>query len=232
MAAAPEAELLQDETAQLRAAAAREHSQSPRIRSQTAQKKQSRTLQKFWKPPIASQHRSRSNLKNLQNQSVPVSRKLRKTGKFWTPPIRPQNQRTTPAGWKAKNPPLRFKEAEQTAAVPVTEEEEYLEAESEGAPLSAESGAGYCGSILDGRISGRGHTEQPNGLTAYDGVLHGPENATALVPIIIKDGALCYAGFWKDDRKDGVGVSFRNSDHALHVAPWEEGRPGKFASLF
>ncbi len=122
-----------------------------------------------------------------------------------------------------------LKEAERTAAVPVTEEE-YLEADSEGAPLSAESGAGYCGSILDGRISGRGRTEQPNGLTAYDGdYMDGKRHGFG--SYYYKDGALCYAGFWKDDRKDGVGVSFRNSDHALHVAPWEEGRPGKFASL-
>lgn len=47
-----------------------------------------------------------------------------------------------------------------------------------------------------------------------------------------KDGSLCYAGFWKDDKKDGLGVSFRDSDHAMHIASWQNGQPGGIVSLF
>lgn len=47
-----------------------------------------------------------------------------------------------------------------------------------------------------------------------------------------KNGSLCYAGFWKNDKRDGLGVSFRESDHALHIAKWENGQPGGFISLF
>ena len=47
-----------------------------------------------------------------------------------------------------------------------------------------------------------------------------------------KDGTLCYAGGWKNDKKDGLGVSFRNSDHALHVSNWTDGTPGDHVTLF
>ena len=47
-----------------------------------------------------------------------------------------------------------------------------------------------------------------------------------------KNGNLSYAGSWKQDRKDGLGVSFRGSDHALHIARWEDGKPGDFVTLF
>lgn len=47
-----------------------------------------------------------------------------------------------------------------------------------------------------------------------------------------RNGALSYAGFWKDDKKEGLGVSFRESDHALHIAKWKDGRPESFVTLF
>ena len=229
-AAAPEAELLQDETAQLRAAAAREHSPEPENPKSNCTEKAEPDASEI----LEAAH-SFAAQKPQQSEKSSESEHVRL-------PEAPEDREILDAAHKAaeskdnagKMESEKFaaalKEAERTAAVPVTEEE-YLEADSEGAPLSAESGAGYCGSILDGRISGRGRTEQPNGLTAYDGdYMDGKRHGFG--SYYYKDGALCYAGFWKDDRKDGVGVSFRNSDHALHVAPWEEGRPGKFASLF
>lgn len=47
-----------------------------------------------------------------------------------------------------------------------------------------------------------------------------------------KDGTLCYAGGWKADQKDGLGVSFRNGDHALHISNWQDGTPGEYVTLF
>ena len=46
------------------------------------------------------------------------------------------------------------------------------------------------------------------------------------------DGSLCYSGFWKDDKKHGLGISFRKADHALHVAKWRDNNPVGFISLF
>ncbi len=79
--------------------------------------------------------------------------------------------------------------------------------------------------------TGRGRTEQSNGMTAYEGeYLDGKRDGFG--SYYYKDGSLCYAGFWKNDKRDGLGVSFRESDHALHVSKWENGQPGGFVSLF
>lgn len=91
--------------------------------------------------------------------------------------------------------------------------------------------AGYRGAVVDGQLSGRGRTEQKNGLTAYDGeYVDGKREGFG--SYYYKNGKLCYAGSWKNDQKDGLGVSFRNSDGALHIAKWEENTPGGFVSLF
>lgn len=91
--------------------------------------------------------------------------------------------------------------------------------------------SGYTGDIKDGRITGRGRTEQRNGLTSYEGdYVDGKRHGFGTY--YYKDGNLCYAGSWKDGRRDGLGVSFRDSDHALHVANWKEGQPGGLVTLF
>lgn len=93
------------------------------------------------------------------------------------------------------------------------------------------SGMGYRGTVRDGKITGRGRTEQNNGLTAYEGdYLDGRRDGFG--SYYYKDGSLCYAGFWKGDKRDGLGVSFRDSDHAVHISKWENGQPGTFVSLF
>lgn len=90
---------------------------------------------------------------------------------------------------------------------------------------------GYTGDIKDGRITGRGRTEQRGGLTSYEGdYVDGKRHGFGTY--YYKDGNLCYAGTWKDDRRDGLGVSFRDSDHALHVANWREGQPHGLVTLF
>ena len=97
--------------------------------------------------------------------------------------------------------------------------------------LSTDSAAGFRGTVLEGKISGRGRTEQRSGLTVYDGeYVDGKREGFG--SYYYKDGSLCYAGFWKEDKKDGLGVSFRSSDHALHISNWKDGAPGEFVSLF
>lgn len=90
---------------------------------------------------------------------------------------------------------------------------------------------GYVGDIREGKISGRGRTEQPGGMTSYEGdYLEGKRHGFGTY--YYKDGNLCYAGSWKDDRRDGLGVSFRDEDHALHVANWKDGQPEGLVTLF
>ncbi len=83
-------------------------------------------------------------------------------------------------------------------------------------------------------------TEQENKpLAVFDGTPAEKANAalaqtgeTGFDTRFAPGGSLTFAGFWKDGKKEGLGVSFRESDHALHVARWENGKPGETVSLF
>lgn len=81
------------------------------------------------------------------------------------------------------------------------------------------------------RLSGKSRTEQPGGLTAYEGDYKDGKRQ-GFGSQYYKNGDLSYAGFWNDDKKDGLGASFREGDHALHVSRWVQGRPGQQVSLF
>ncbi len=96
---------------------------------------------------------------------------------------------------------------------------------------TAQHEEGFQNAVISARFSGRGRTEQPNGMTAYDGE-YKEGKRDGFGAYYYKDGKLCYAGSWKDDKKEGLGVSFRNSDGALHIARWEKGEAGGFVSLF
>ncbi len=91
--------------------------------------------------------------------------------------------------------------------------------------------AGYQGDIRDGKATGKGRMIQPGGRTSYEGdYLDGQRHGFGAY--YYKDGSLCYAGFWENDQRNGPGVSFRDSDHAMHVANWKEGQPEGLVSLF
>lgn len=123
------------------------------------------------------------------------------------------------------------KQEKEEASSEKKEEEEAFDGQGEeGASLSSEDGVSYQGSIENGRISGRGRSEQANGMTAYDGEYQdGKRNGFG--SYYYRDGNLCYAGFWKDDKKHGLGVSFRRTDHALHISQWNQGKPEGFTLL-
>lgn len=103
------------------------------------------------------------------------------------------------------------------------QEEEVLPAEQED--------TAYRHMVVNGQLAGRGRTEQPGGLTIYDGEFRDGKRE-GFGSYYYKDGGLCYAGFWKDDKKDGLGVSFRDNDRALHITNWKDGEPGNTVSLF
>ena len=115
--------------------------------------------------------------------------------------------------------PEKGSAAEEPAEVSVSEETPALQETSEQAHYEIQNGqvvsngivsadtAVYRGEYLDGKREGFGSH-------------------------FYKSGALSYAGFWKNDKRDGLGVSFRENDHALHIAKWENGKPGRFVSLY
>lgn len=47
-----------------------------------------------------------------------------------------------------------------------------------------------------------------------------------------RSGAVSYIGDFKDDQREGFGVSFRESDHALHISHWQNGKPQGMATIF
>ena len=77
--------------------------------------------------------------------------------------------------------------------------------------------------VVQGKEAGR--------AAAYDGA-YAQGKRQGFGSAYYQDGALRYAGFWNQGRKEGLGVSFRDGDHALHVARWTDGKPGEFVSLF
>ena len=126
----------------------------------------------------------------------------------------------------AEDPPL---EREEAASGPDGALEEILaEAQLAGEAIPREASQEPEAAS---NLTGRGRTQQPGGLTSYDGdYLEGKRHGFGAH--YYKDGSLCYAGFWKDDRRDGPGVSFRDSDHAMHVAHWSNGQPDGLVALF
>lgn len=115
----------------------------------------------------------------------------------------------------------------ETSAPPVAAFEKFSGEDAETAALTKREHM----AIIDGKLSGRGRTEQENGLTAYEGEYKDGKRE-GFGSYYYKDGKLCYAGNWADDKKEGLGVSFRNSDGALHIANWSANKPGDFVSLF
>ena len=77
--------------------------------------------------------------------------------------------------------------------------------------------------VVQGKEAGR--------AAAYDGA-YAQGKRQGFGSAYYQDGALRYAGFWNQGKKEGLGVSFRDGDHALHVARWTDGKPGEFVSLF
>lgn len=72
---------------------------------------------------------------------------------------------------------------------------------------------------------------QPDGKTVYQGG-YNQGKRDGFGTYYYKDGTLCHAGFWKNDMRDGLGVSFRHADQALHISNWQENKPIGFTSLF
>ena len=153
----------------------------------------------------------------------------------------PQEEANSPAGEKAPqeeaNSPAGEEAPEKEAQTPAGEEaagEEPLPQEdaailqaarqaAQSQPQLGEVQPGEGTLVVQGKEAGR--------AAAYDGA-YAQGKRQGFGSAYYQDGALRYAGFWNQGRKEGLGVSFRDGDHALHVARWTDGKPGEFVSLF
>ncbi len=140
----------------------------------------------------------------------------------------PQEEVQSPAGEEAPEkeaPSPTGEEVPQEEALP-QEDAAILQAArqaAQGQPQPGEVQPGEGTLVVQGKEAGR--------AAAYDGA-YAQGKRQGFGSAYYQDGALRYAGFWNQGRKEGLGVSFRDGDHALHVARWTDGKPGEFVSLF
>ena len=134
-------------------------------------------------------------------------------------------------------PVSRGKEAPEKEASPAEEEtpgEEPLPQEDAAilqAARQAAQGQAQTGEVQPGEGTLVVQGKEAGRAAAYDGA-YAQGKRQGFGSAYYQDGALRYAGFWNQGRKEGLGVSFRDGDHALHVARWTDGKPGEFVSLF
>ena len=132
----------------------------------------------------------------------------------------PEKEAPSPTGEEVPQ-----EEAPQEEALP-QEDAAILQAArqaAQGQPQPGEVQPGEGTLVVQGKEAGR--------AAAYDGA-YAQGKRQGFGSAYYQDGALRYAGFWNQGRKEGLGVSFRDGDHALHVARWTDGKPGEFVSLF
>ena len=140
----------------------------------------------------------------------------------------PQEEVQSPAGEGApqEEPPSPAgEEAPEKEALP-QEDAAILQAARQAAQSQPQLGEVQPGEgtlVVQGKEAGR--------AAAYDGA-YAQGKRQGFGSAYYQDGALRYAGFWNQGKKEGLGVSFRDGDHALHVARWTDGKPGEFVSLF
>ena len=88
----------------------------------------------------------------------------------------------------------------------------------------------YQGELREGKPWGRGRSQQPNGLTTYEGEFRDGKREALASPITRT--AIPATRAPGKRAQGGLGVSFRDSDHALHISQWKQGTPEAFVSLF
>ena len=153
----------------------------------------------------------------------------------------PEKEAQSPAGEEAPEKeaqsPAGEEAPEKEAPSPTGEEtlqEETLPQEDAAilqAARQAAQGQPQPGEVQPGEGTLVVQEKEAGRAAAYDGA-YAQGKRQGFGSAYYQDGALRYAGFWNQGRKEGLGVSFRDGDHALHVARWTDGKPGEFVSLF
>ena len=141
---------------------------------------------------------------------------------------KPQEEAPSPAGEEMPEEEAPSPAGEETPGEePLPQEDAaILQAARQAAQGQAQTGEVQPGEgtlVVQGKEAGR--------AAAYDGA-YAQGKRQGFGSAYYQDGALRYAGFWNQGKKEGLGVSFRDGDHALHVARWTDGKPGEFVSLF
>lgn len=151
----------------------------------------------------------------------------KKEGQPPAPKTETTSEEPAPEQETASAPDASGKEEEQPPALQENQEDREILERARAASQSNHVSTGASAGAQGVRV----RTQGPGGLTAYEGEFrNGKRNGFG--SCYYANGDLSYAGFWKGDKKDGLGVSFREGDHVLHISHWNEGTPGEFVSLF
>ena len=97
--------------------------------------------------------------------------------------------------------------------------------------ISASESYRYFGGVLNGLRHGRGRTETPAGMTAYEGDYF-LDKREGFGTYYYSTGKICYVGDFKENLRHGVGVSFRPQDSSMHVGLWHNDAPVGCGSVF
>ena len=83
----------------------------------------------------------------------------------------------------------------------------------------------------DGKRTGRGRTESPEGYTAYDGE-YSNDKRDGFGVFYYKNGDINYVGEWSQNKRNGCGVGYRTSDGTMHIGKWVENKPENIGARF
>ena len=181
------------------------------------------TLEDYAQLPPAQEEASQEEANSPTGEEAPQEEVQTSAGEET-----PQEEVQSPAGEGAPQeeaPSPAGEEAPEKEALP-QEDAAILQAARQAAQSQPQLGEVQPGEgtlVVQGKEAGR--------AAAYDGA-YAQGKRQGFGSAYYQDGALRYAGFWNQGKKEGLGVSFRDGDHALHVARWTDGKPGEFVSLF
>ena len=83
----------------------------------------------------------------------------------------------------------------------------------------------------NGKRTGRGRTESPDGYTAYDGE-YSNDKRDGFGVFYYKNGDINYVGEWSQNKRNGCGVGYRTSDGTMHIGKWAENKPEDIGARF
>lgn len=83
----------------------------------------------------------------------------------------------------------------------------------------------------NGKRTGRGRTESPDGFTAYDGGYNN-DKRDGFGVFYYKNGDINYVGEWSQNKRNGCGVGYRTSDGTMHIGKWADNKPEDIGARF
>ncbi len=121
----------------------------------------------------------------------------------------------------------------ETEAIEKTEAYELREKQISEYLVETQSGVySYYGDTdEDGKRTGRGRTESPEGYTAYDGE-YSNDKRDGFGVFYYKNGDINYVGEWSQNKRNGCGVGYRTSDGTMHIGKWAENKPENIGARF